>query len=100
MRWIRYEANDQTVYGIVDDDMVTEMGGDPFAGCEKTATRQPLSSVKLLVPVIRKPSPIRTGPIWSESQVARSAWDRTGITRKKRPSTSSRSMRSGSTARR
>jgi len=54
MRWIRYEANDQTVYGIVEDDMVTEMGGDPFAGYEKTATRQPSSSVKLLVPVIPK----------------------------------------------
>ena len=51
MRWIRYETNGQTAYGIVDGDMVTEVRGDPFAGYEKTATRRPLSSVKLLVPV-------------------------------------------------
>ena len=54
MRWIRYEANGQPVYGIVEGDMVTEVRGDPFAGYEKTATRRPLSSVKLLVPVIPK----------------------------------------------
>ena len=51
MRWIRYETNGQTAFGIVDGDMVTEVRGDPFAGYEKTATRRPLSSVKLLVPV-------------------------------------------------
>src|SRR5690242_1534182 len=51
MRWIRYEANGQRVYGILEGDMVTEVRGDPFAGYEKTMTRRPLSSVKLLVPV-------------------------------------------------
>ena len=33
-------------------NMVTEVRGDPFAGYEKTTTRRPLSSVKLLVPVV------------------------------------------------
>src|ERR1700746_3898369 len=51
MRWIRYEADGRPVYGILDGDMVTEVRGDPFAGYEKTTTRRPLSSVKLLVPV-------------------------------------------------
>ena len=51
MRWVRYEASGHPVYGIVEGDMVTEVRGDPFAGYEKTATRRPLSSVKLLVPV-------------------------------------------------
>src|ERR1700674_1107721 len=51
MRWIRYEADGQPVYGIVEGDMVTEVRGDPFAGYEKTAMRRPLSSVKLLIPV-------------------------------------------------
>jgi 2-keto-4-pentenoate hydratase/2-oxohepta-3-ene-1,7-dioic acid hydratase in catechol pathway len=51
MRWIRYETNGQAAYGIVDGDMVTEVRGDPFTGYEKTATRRPLSSVKLLIPV-------------------------------------------------
>ena len=51
MRWIRYEAEGQPVYGIVEGDMVTDVRGDPFAGYEKTTTLRPLSSVKLLVPV-------------------------------------------------
>ncbi len=51
MRWIRYEADLQPVYGIVEGDMVTEVRGDPFSGYEKTTTLRPLSSVKLLVPV-------------------------------------------------
>jgi 2-keto-4-pentenoate hydratase/2-oxohepta-3-ene-1,7-dioic acid hydratase in catechol pathway len=51
MRWIRYEADLQPVYGIVEGDMVTEVRGDPFSGYEKTTTLRPLSSVKLLAPV-------------------------------------------------
>jgi len=51
MRWIRYEAEGQPVYGIVEGDMVTEVRGDPFSGYEKTTTLRPLSSVKLLAPV-------------------------------------------------
>jgi len=51
MRWIRYETNGKAVYGILEGDTVTEVRGDPFAGYERTAVRQPLSSVKLLVPV-------------------------------------------------
>jgi 2-keto-4-pentenoate hydratase/2-oxohepta-3-ene-1,7-dioic acid hydratase in catechol pathway len=51
MRWVRYEANGQPTYGIVDGEMVTEVRGDPFTGYEKTATRRALASLKLLVPV-------------------------------------------------
>jgi len=41
MRWIRYQANGNPVYGIVEGDMVTEVRGDPFAGYEKTTTGRP-----------------------------------------------------------
>jgi 2-keto-4-pentenoate hydratase/2-oxohepta-3-ene-1,7-dioic acid hydratase in catechol pathway len=51
MRWIRFESNGGAAYGIVEGDTVTEVHGDPFGGYEKTTTRHPLSSVKLLVPV-------------------------------------------------
>ena len=51
MRWIRYEANGKPTYGILEGDTVVEVTGDPFAGYEKTSTRRPFSSVKLLVPV-------------------------------------------------
>src|SRR5919198_2193152 len=51
MRWIRYEANGKPSYGILEGDTVVEVTGDPFAGYERTSTRRPFSSVKLLVPV-------------------------------------------------
>ena len=51
MRWIRYETNGHPAYGIVEGDMVTEVRGDPFAGYEGTAIRQPMASVKLMTPV-------------------------------------------------
>src|SRR6201997_5227376 len=51
MRWIRYESNGHPAYGIVEGDTVIEVKGDPFAGYERTAVRQLLASVKLLVPV-------------------------------------------------
>ncbi|HZU90999.1 MAG TPA: fumarylacetoacetate hydrolase family protein [Stellaceae bacterium] len=51
MRWVRFEKAGRAVYGIVEGEAVVEVAGDPFAGYERTATRHPLSSVKLLVPV-------------------------------------------------
>jgi 2-keto-4-pentenoate hydratase/2-oxohepta-3-ene-1,7-dioic acid hydratase in catechol pathway len=51
MRWVRYETNGHPAYGILEDDAVTEVKGDPFAGYERTAIRRPLGSVKLLPPV-------------------------------------------------
>ena len=51
MRWLRYETNGHPAYGIVEGDTVTEVKGDPFAGYERTTIRQPLSGLKLLVPV-------------------------------------------------
>src|SRR5437773_7983845 len=54
MRWVRYETSGHPTYGIVEGDMVTEVKGDPFAGYERTAIRQPLSGLKLLVPIERR----------------------------------------------
>ena len=51
MRWIRYETKGHPAYGIIEGDMVSEVRGDPFAGYERTAVRQPMASVKLLAPV-------------------------------------------------
>ena len=33
MRWLRYEANGQDSYGIIEGDEVVAVKGDPFAGC-------------------------------------------------------------------
>ncbi len=52
MRWIRFTASGKTAYGIVEGDEIVEVGGDPFAGWERTARRHTFSAVKLEVPVI------------------------------------------------
>ena len=54
MRWLRYEANGQESYGIVEGDEVVQVTGDPFAGYEMTRTRHRLRDIKYLVPVIPK----------------------------------------------
>ena len=52
MRWIRYEADGRTSYGILEGDDVEEVSGDPFGDYRRTGSRRELSSVKLLVPVV------------------------------------------------
>jgi 2-keto-4-pentenoate hydratase/2-oxohepta-3-ene-1,7-dioic acid hydratase in catechol pathway len=51
MRWIRFDKDGKAAWGIVEGDNVVEARGDPFAGYERTGTRRPLASLKLLVPV-------------------------------------------------
>ena len=52
MKWCRFQSGDKTSYGIIEGDTVTEVEGSPFDSYTKTSNTQPLSSVKLLVPVI------------------------------------------------
>jgi 2-keto-4-pentenoate hydratase/2-oxohepta-3-ene-1,7-dioic acid hydratase in catechol pathway len=54
MRWLRYEANGQESYGIIEGDEVVAVKGDPFAGYEMTRTKHKLHEIKYLVPVIPK----------------------------------------------
>jgi 2-keto-4-pentenoate hydratase/2-oxohepta-3-ene-1,7-dioic acid hydratase in catechol pathway len=52
MRWCRFDKDGWPTYGIVDDDNVFDIEGDPFRGYERTPVKYKLSEVKLLVPVI------------------------------------------------
>ena len=52
MRWIRYSIADRTAYGILENDRVIEVTGDPFAGYEKTARVHSLDAVRIEVPLI------------------------------------------------
>ena len=52
MKWCRYKAGGSISYGIIDGDTVTTVEGSPFGQYTKTSNSQPLSSVKLLAPVI------------------------------------------------
>jgi 2-keto-4-pentenoate hydratase/2-oxohepta-3-ene-1,7-dioic acid hydratase in catechol pathway len=52
MKWCRFSSGNGISYGIIEGDNVVEVDGNPFDGYTKTTKSQPLSSVKLEVPVI------------------------------------------------
>jgi len=52
MKWCRFQAGDNTDYGIIEGDTVIAVDGSTFAPYTKTSSTYPLSTVKLLVPVI------------------------------------------------
>ena len=53
MKWCRFQIGNNISYGIVEDEArVIEVSGTPFETYTVTATTYPLSTVKLLVPVI------------------------------------------------
>jgi len=53
MRWARFEQQHGTPsYGVVEGDEIIPVRGSPFEMWERTSTHLPLSSVKLLLPVI------------------------------------------------
>ncbi len=52
MRWVRFEADGDDRYGIVEEDTVQPVAGSPFAHWERHGGSVPLAQVKLLVPVV------------------------------------------------
>ncbi len=52
MRWIRFTTAGRTVYGILEGNQITEVGGDPFKGYERTQRLHALADVKIEIPVI------------------------------------------------
>jgi 2-keto-4-pentenoate hydratase/2-oxohepta-3-ene-1,7-dioic acid hydratase in catechol pathway len=52
MKWCRFQSGSKVAYGIIDGTTVTEVSGSPFESHTQTSNSMPLSSVKLLVPVI------------------------------------------------
>ncbi|MDS1138821.1 fumarylacetoacetate hydrolase family protein [Pusillimonas sp. SM2304] len=52
MKWIRYTSNAATQYGILEDQRVVQVEGDPFNGYKKTGTVLDLSDVQLEVPAV------------------------------------------------
>ncbi|MDP6548904.1 MAG: fumarylacetoacetate hydrolase family protein [Dehalococcoidia bacterium] len=52
MKWCRFKTGEKVVYGIIEGETVIEVEGSPFDGYSRTSNSQPLSSVKLKVPVI------------------------------------------------
>ena len=52
MKWCRFQAGGTTSYGIIENDVVTAVEGDPFSGHKVTSTKHQLDKVKLLVPFV------------------------------------------------
>ncbi len=52
MRWIRFSQQGQAAYGVLEDDRIREVAGDPFHGYEKTGRLHELRAVKIEVTVI------------------------------------------------
>ncbi|MEX0729760.1 MAG: fumarylacetoacetate hydrolase family protein [Aquisalimonadaceae bacterium] len=52
MRWIRYSQSQQVSYGILEDDRILEVSGDPFRGYSRTGNVHELDTVRIEVPVI------------------------------------------------
>ncbi|HRD74339.1 MAG TPA: fumarylacetoacetate hydrolase family protein [Hyphomicrobiaceae bacterium] len=52
MRWIRYSLAGVTSYGIVEDELIAEVTGSPFAEHARTGRRVPLADVKIELPVM------------------------------------------------
>ena len=52
MKWCRFQSGQNVSFGIIDGTTVTEVTGSPLESHTKTSNSMPLSSVKLLVPII------------------------------------------------
>ena len=50
MRWVRYEADGKTSFGILNGDQISEVTGSPFDSYGETGTTRSMDSVKLLIP--------------------------------------------------
>ncbi|MBT3352702.1 MAG: fumarylacetoacetate hydrolase family protein [Nitrospinaceae bacterium] len=54
MRWMRFEVDGKTTYGIVEGDSVKAVDGDPFDGYQETGKNHDISNVKILIPLVPK----------------------------------------------
>ena len=62
MKIARFSHDDVIAFGIIDDDALVVLKGDPmFAGFEPTGVRVPLEDAKLLAPVIPRSKVVAVG---------------------------------------
>ena len=52
MRIARFESNGTTCFGLIEGDMITPVAGDLFGDKQPSGPAVPLSSVKLLAPLV------------------------------------------------
>ena len=52
MKWCRFQLGERSSYGLVEDDEIVEVDGDPFTEHRVGRARHRLATVKLLPPVV------------------------------------------------
>ena len=52
MRWLKFTAAGKTSWGLVEDNKVTAVNGDPFGEWQRTPQTQVLDDVKIELPLI------------------------------------------------
>ena len=52
MKWCRFRIGERVSYGLVEDDEIVEVDGNPFADYRVGRARHPLPKVKLLPPIM------------------------------------------------
>jgi len=52
MRWLKYTADGQTSWGIIEGDNVIAVSGDPFGEWQRTTRSHRLADVKIEIPVM------------------------------------------------
>ena len=52
MKWCRFDKGGHGVYGLVEDEWVTPVSGDPFGHYDTSSRRLPVAELRLLPPVL------------------------------------------------
>ena len=52
MRWLRFTADDQSSWGIVEGDRVIAVSGDPFGEWQRMPRTHSLTDVKIELPLV------------------------------------------------
>jgi len=52
MRWLKFTANNQLSWGIVEGDHVTAISGDPFGEWQRTPRSHSIADVKIELPLV------------------------------------------------
>src|SRR3984893_728305 len=52
MRWLKFIADGETSWGVIEGDRVITVSGDPFGECQRTRRTHALAGVKIELPVM------------------------------------------------
>ena len=81
MKWCRFQLGGRVSSGLVEDDEIVEVDGEPFAEHQVGRARHRLATVKLLPPIGRAEGVDGRGPARRNDDVSQREWQKTDRTR-------------------